>query len=151
MSDIWKNQGITEMGRLLLDKWTTVYKFTCGFIFIVFFSSGSSFAQTECAETIAEITTLVKKAIEKEQEAVYRDVDTTKGLAATMTFSIHFALYRSGAIGNVRIRRMKCNKCDRNEKKEISERLIQVISGISGVKPCSQDLFFKQPIVYELY
>ncbi|MBL7692458.1 MAG: hypothetical protein JNM41_12760 [Flavipsychrobacter sp.] len=93
----------------------------------------------------------MKKAIEKEQEAVYRNVDTTKGLAATMTFNIHFALYKSGAIGNVRIRKMKCAKCDRKEKEEISERLIQVISGISGTKPCTQDLYFKQPIVYELY
>lgn len=139
------------MGRLFLVKWTTVYKVTCEFVFIVLFSSGSSFAQTDCAETIAEITALVKKAIEKEQEAVYRDVDTTKGLAATMTFNIHFALHKSGAIGNVRIRKMKCDKCDRKEKEEISERLIQVISGISGTKPCSQDLYFKQPIVYELY
>jgi hypothetical protein len=151
MSDIWKNQGITEMGRLLLDKWTSVYKFTCGLIFIVFFSSWSSIAQTDCAETIAEFTTLVKKAIEKEQEAGYLDVDTTKGPAATLRCNIHFALYKSGAIGNVRIKKMKCDKCDRKEKQEISERFIQAISGISGVKPCSQDLFFKQPIVYELY
>lgn len=118
---------------------------------LILFWPISCIAQTDCAETVAEVTSIIKTVLEKEQQAHYRNIDTTKGPSATLTFEIHFVYYKWGKMGKMRIKKLECENCKKNEKEDIPKRLIEALSEINGLQPCSQNLLFKQPVKYLLY